>query len=161
MKRVLILGCPGSGKSYFSKKLAEKTGLPLIHLDNIYWNKDKVSCSHEEFLEKIQPILKEDEWILDGNYHHSLVERMERCTEIFFLDIPFEECVKGIRNRIDVVRDDIPWVESEDDANELIDWIQSYKDNRPLELELIEQYPQIKVVTFKDRKEINAYLESL
>ena len=40
-KRIIILGCCGSGKSVFAKKLNEKTGMPLYHLDNIYWNDDR------------------------------------------------------------------------------------------------------------------------
>ena len=50
MKRILIIGCPGSGKSYFAKRLGEITKLPVIHMDNIYWKKDKTSISKEELM---------------------------------------------------------------------------------------------------------------
>ena len=90
MKRVLILGCPGAGKSYFSKKLSEKTGLPAVHMDNLYWSKNKVACDRETLIKRLEPVLKEEEWIIDGNYHHTLELRLERCTDVFFLDFSRE-----------------------------------------------------------------------
>ena len=61
MKRVLVIGCPGAGKTYFSKKLSEITNLPVIHMDNLYWHNDKTSVSHEELVEKLLPYLQKDE----------------------------------------------------------------------------------------------------
>lgn len=162
MKRVLVLGCPGSGKSYFSKKLAMKTGLPLTHLDNLYWNKDKQACTREELIEKLLPILETNEWILDGNYHHTLDIRVVKATHIFFLDLSREECIKGMKERIGVERDDIPWIESEEDAKELIEWTEDYVEKtRPLELELLSKHPEIKVVIFHSREEMDEYLANL
>lgn len=63
-----MIGCPGAGKSVFSKKLAAATGLPLIHLDNIWHKTDKTTVSREEFDMRLGDIIKRDEWILDGNY---------------------------------------------------------------------------------------------
>lgn len=162
MKRVLVLGSPGAGKTYFSKRLAELTNLPLVHLDNLYWSKDKVACSREELEAKIMPYLLKEEWIMDGNYHHTLDLRLKYCTDVFFLDLPREDCVKGIRNRINQPRDDIPWVESEEDAEELIDWTKDYLETkRPYELQLLAENPSVKVVVFYSRKEIDEYLEKL
>ena len=75
MKRILIIGCPGSGKSYFAKRLGEITKLPVIHMDNIYWKKDKTSISKEELMKKLQPYLEKDEWIIDGSYFNRVPER--------------------------------------------------------------------------------------
>lgn len=162
MKRVLVLGSPGAGKSFFSRKLAELTKLPLIHMDNLYWNKNKVSISREELIEKLNPIIQEDEWIIDGNYHHTLNLRLERCTDIFFLDLPREDCVQGMIDRIGVVRDDIPWVESKEDAEELIEWTKDYETKtRPLELQLLSEHPDVHVTVFYTREEINRYLDKL
>lgn len=162
MKRVLVLGCPGSGKTYFSKRLAQKTNLPLVHIDNIYWNKDKVSCSREELINRLKPILAQEEWILDGNYHQTLELRLERCTDVFFLNLPREVCVRGMKERIGVVRDDIPWVESEEDAEELIEWTKDYEEKtRPIELELLKKYPKINVVEFSSQSEMDEYLKNL
>lgn len=157
-----MLGSPGAGKTYFSKKLAEKTNLPLIHMDNLYWSKDKIACSREELVEKLIPILETDEWIMDGNYHHTLELRLKYCTDVFFLDLSREECVEGIRSRIDQPRDDIPWVETKDDAEELIDWTKDYMEvRRPEELKYLAENPSVHVVVFYSRKEMDEYLGEL
>lgn len=162
MERILVLGCPGSGKSYFSKQLALKTGLPLTHLDNLYWNENKVSCSREELINKMMPILNQDKWIIDGNYHNTLEIRISKCTDIFFLDIDRDECIRGMKERINVVRDDIPWVESEEDANELIEWTKDYMEKtRPLELEILSKHPEVNVIFLHSREEMDEYLGRL
>ena len=162
MKRVVVIGCPGAGKSYFSKKLSELTHLPLIHMDNLYWREDKTSVSHEELIEKLLPYLKKDEWIIDGNYHRTLEMRLPYATDVFFLDIPRKECIQGILERVEKPRDDIPWVESKEDAAELIAWTADYgfrtKDE---EIALLEKNKHLNVHTFTSRQEINEYLEEL
>ena len=55
MTRILVIGCPGAGKTYFAKKLKEITGLPVIHMDNLYWNKDKTSVDLETLKKKLLP----------------------------------------------------------------------------------------------------------
>lgn len=162
MKRILIIGSPGSGKSYFAKKLGEITNLPVVHMDNIYWNKDKTSISREELIKKMQPYLEKDEWIIDGYYHHTLRHRLKYATDVFFLDMPREECVKGILERVDQERDDIPWVETKEDAEELIAWTENYeKLYREEEEKMFNENKQVVVHRFKSRDEINAYLEAL
>ena len=54
MNKVIVIGCPGSGKSYFSKVLHNVTGLPLYHLDNIFWNADKTVVDKPVFIEKLK-----------------------------------------------------------------------------------------------------------
>lgn len=162
MKRILIIGCPGAGKSYFAKALGKLLNIPVIHMDNIYWKKDKTSISHEELIEKMQPYLEQDEWIIDGNYHNSLKHRIQYATDVFFLNISREECIKGMIERIDVPRDDIPWVESEKDAEELIAWTEDYEARTKfIEETLLEENQHITVHTLKSRQEMNEYIENL
>ena len=76
MKRVIVIGCSGSGKSTFSRKLQEKTGLPLHYLDMIFHKPDKTTLSREEFDRLLMQILREDEWIIDGNYQRTMALRL-------------------------------------------------------------------------------------
>ena len=162
MKRILVIGCPGAGKTYFSKKLGKILSLPVIHMDNLYWRKDKTSVTTEELKEKLKPYLEQDEWIIDGNYHHTLEMRLPYATDVFVLDISRKECIQGILERIDQPRDDIPWVETEEDATELIAWTAGYgfrtKDE---EMALLEKNKHLHVRTIKSRQEMNEYLDSL
>ena len=87
MKRILVIGCPGAGKTYFSKKLSKILNIPVVHMDNLYWHEDKTCVSTEELKEKLLPYLEKEEWIIDGNYHKTLEMRLPYATDVFVLDI--------------------------------------------------------------------------
>lgn len=162
MNRILVIGCPGAGKTYFAKALSKIIGLPVIHMDNLYWNKDKTSISKEELENKLLPYLKEDKWIIDGNYHDTLKQRLEYATDVFFLNMPRETCIEGILERIDKPRDDIPWVETKKDAIDLIEWTIDYEDRTKADEErLLKKYKKVNVHILRTRAEVNNYLLSL
>ncbi len=162
MNRILVIGCPGAGKTYFAKALSKIIGIPVIHMDNLYWNKDKTSISKEELENKLLPYLKEDKWIIDGNYHDTLKQRLEYATDVFFLNMPRETCIEGILERIDQPRDDIPWVETKKDAIDLIEWTIDYEDRTKADEErLLKKYKKVNVHILRTRAEVNNYLLSL
>ena len=68
MKKIIVIGCPGSGKSTFARALHNKTGIPLYHLDMMYWNADKTTVGKRAFLERLSAVLEREAWIIDGNY---------------------------------------------------------------------------------------------
>ena len=70
--RIAVIGCPGGGKSTFSRTLRNMTGLPLYHLDAIYWKPDRTTLSREEFYPLQQAIIQQDKWIIDGNYQSTM-----------------------------------------------------------------------------------------
>ena len=83
MKKIIVIGCPGSGKSTFSKKLSSLTRLPLYHLDLIYHKENKETISKEEFDKKLDDVLSKNEWIIDGNYSRTLRKRLSKCDTVF------------------------------------------------------------------------------
>src|SRR4029079_5849553 len=91
-QRVIVTGLAGAGKSTFSKSLAAKTGLPLIHLDIHFWKPGWVSPSEEEWREKQQGVRAWGAWIAAGNYHETLDLRLERADTVVFLDTPWPVC---------------------------------------------------------------------
>ena len=100
MKRVIVIGSPGAGKSTFSRNLRDRTGLPLYHLDNIWHKPDRTTISREEFDERMGAILAKDRWIIDGNYSRTLELRLKLCDTVFLLDYPLEVCLAGVNDRI-------------------------------------------------------------
>ena len=127
MKKVIVIGCAGGGKSYFSRKLRDATGLPLYHLDNIYWNEDGTTLEKPKFYDKLKKILELDEWIIDGNYKSTMELRMQACDTVFFLDFSTEVCLEGIKERRGRPRSDIAWRNTlEDDDEEFVAFIKSY-----------------------------------
>ena len=161
MKRVLVVGCPGSGKSVFSRALAEKTGLALCHLDLLYWNADKTTVERPLFLKRLSAVLEGEEWIIDGNYASTMAWRMDCCDTVFFLDYPTDICLEGINARKGKPRPDMPWIEEEDDED-FLSFVQSYNTiSRPRVLELMARYPEKNCIVFKSREEADVYLKSL
>ena len=161
MKKVIVIGCPGSGKSTFSRALHKKTGIPLYHLDILKWNSDKTTVSKEIFHDRLNLVLSENEWIIDGNYASTMELRMSVCDTVFFLDYPLEVCLSGIKERQGKPRPDMPWIETEDDE-EFLEFIRSYNtQSRPKVMELIEKYKEKNIVIFKSREEADEYLNNI
>ncbi len=162
MKRVIVIGSPGAGKSTFSRRLRQKTGLPLYYLDQIWHRPDKTNVSREEFDRRLGEILEKDCWIIDGNYLRTLQKRMEACDGILFLDYPVKLCLESVQARIGKKREDMPWVETELDE-EFREWILRFpKDQRPKILSLLAQYGEEKEIhVFSSRREANDYLDQI
>ena len=161
MQKIIIIGCPGAGKSTFSRALQGKTGLPLIHLDMLFWNADKTNVSREEFDQKLSRILKQDKWIIDGNYGRTLEMRLQECDTVFLLDFPVSVCLSGVESRIGKPREDMPWTEQEFDE-EFKEWIKDFpKKELPHVYKLLGEYKDKNIVVFKSHNEINSYLEEL
>ncbi len=158
MKKVIVIGCPGSGKSTFSRALHDITGLPLIHLDMLYWNADKTTVEKTVFRARLSQALSQNEWIIDGNYASTMELRMQVCDTVIFLDYPTEVCLEGVRNRRGKVRSDMPWIETEEDA-EFMDLIRNFRQTqRPKVTELLEKYAHKQIFVFRTRQEADGFL---
>ncbi len=159
--RIVILGCPGSGKSVFARALRERTGLPLFHLDNLWWRPDRTHISREEFDRALAALLAGERWIVDGDYSRTYEVRLRACDTVVFLDYDEETCLRGITERIGTERPDIPWTESRPDP-ELIALVRNYRrDNRPAILALLEKYPDRRALIFHSRAEAERWLAGL
>ncbi|HFI0070184.1 TPA: adenylate kinase [Streptococcus suis] len=126
MKKVMIIGCPGAGKSTFSLKLKEITGLPLYHLDQLNWLSDKTTVAREVFQARQEEVLRQEEWIVDGNYGGTYELRMAACDTILFLDYLEAVCVEGLYSRVGKPRVDMPWVEMTVDE-ELLEFVKNFE----------------------------------
>ncbi|QUO32418.1 adenylate kinase [Faecalicatena sp. Marseille-Q4148] len=158
MKKIVVIGCPGAGKSTFARRLKEMTGLPLYYLDQIWHKADRTTVSKEEFDAKLREIIQQDSWIIDGNYLRTMECRLDACDTVFFLDYPLEICLEGAKARIGTVREDMPWVETEFDE-EFRQWILDFpKDQIPVIYELLKKYETEKeIIVFKSRDEAEKF----
>ena len=163
MKKVMIIGCPGAGKSTFSRKLRDITGLPLYHLDMIWHKPVKTNISREEFDSRLSEIIKKDRWIIDGNYNRTIEMRLKGCDTVFLLDFPLEVCLEGARSRVGKKHDDLPWEETEFDE-EFRQWIIDFPNEQlPGIYELLEKYKDKNkdIFIFKSRQETDDFLNKL
>lgn len=162
MKRIMVIGCPGSGKSTLSRELHSKTGIPLYHLDMLNWNADRTTVEKSIFLEQLSNVLEKDKWIIDGNYDATMELRMQRCDTVLFLDYPLDVCLDGISKRRGKPRSDIPWEEPEQDDEEFIRFIKNYNSqSRPQVMRLLEKYSHKNIIIFKNRNEANNFLSKV
>ena len=99
MKKVIVIGSSGAGKTYFSKKLAEKLGIAVIHIDKIYWRPGWEEPSKEEWKSELEELLRRDSWIIDGNYGATIEMRLAACDTAVFLDIRRTLCLWRVIRR--------------------------------------------------------------
>lgn len=162
MEKVLVIGCPGAGKSTFARKLRDRTSLPLYYLDMIWHRADGTNISREAFVRQVSEIAGREQWIIDGNYLNSLEMRLQECDTVFLLDYPLELCLAGAKERIGEKREDLPWIETEFDQ-EFRRWIVDFpKEQLPRIYRMLEKYSDNReLFVFRKREDAEAYLALL
>lgn len=156
--KIIVIGCPGAGKSTFSRKLADKTGLPLYHLDAIYWKEDCSHISRRRLIAEQKKILNGDSYIIDGNFKSTLEMRVKEAETVFLFDLPTEDCIYGVTHR----EGNRPEMPCELPCNdELIDFVRSFNtDVKPTIDNLLKKYSK-DVIVFHSRKEVDLYLSQI
>ena len=163
MERILIIGCSGAGKSTLARKLGVLTGLPVIHLDSLFWKPGWVESTKAEIDEKILTAMAQTQWILDGNYSRTLPLRLEKCDHVIFLDFPRWLCLWGVLKRVaknyGKIRPDMAEGCPERLDWEFLVWVWNFNKNvRPKLLLALESKPEVTVTVLKNRKEVNRFL---
>jgi len=160
MKKVIVIGCPGAGKSTFSRKLSAKTKLPLYYLDMIWHRADRTVIGREEFDKRLAEIMAEDRWILDGNYARTLPMRLEQCDTVFYFDLPLDECIEGAKSRLGKELVDMPWTDDELDP-EFLQWIMDFPRYIAPEINRYLSNFDKTIIRFRSRAEADRYIDAL
>lgn len=160
--RIIVIGCPGAGKSTFAAKLRDMTGLPLYYLDMLFHKPDKTTVGKEEFDRTLQKILRRERWIIDGNYMRTMALRVESGEQVFFFDLSVEECLDGAQRRVGIKREDMPWTEDRLDEAFRRYILDFPRENLPVIHDFLMRFGDGKqIVTFKSRREADDFLKAI
>ena len=160
MKKIIVIGCPGSGKTTFAEKLRRVTGLPLFYLDALWHRADRTHISREEFDARLGEMLAGVSWIIDGNYSRTLERRIAACDTVILFDLPTKVCLEGAIARIGKKRRDMPWIDTALDP-----WLKNTIEEFPSKdlpqiYALLEQYKEGRqIVIFRSREEAEEFLK--
>jgi adenylate kinase family enzyme len=148
VRRVVILGPVGAGKSRLAAKLSERTKLSVIHLDPLFWRPGWTPAPREEARQALSQALSGEQWILDGNFLPEESDgwdaRFERTDTVVFLDLPRRTCLRRVVGRVlrdrGARRSDLPEGCKEGLGLDVIRWIWSYpRRERPRVLRLLDR----------------------
>lgn len=98
-QRIVILGSGGSGKTTLSNELSLVLKIPVIHLDNLYWQENWATHSQEEWINIQKEIVGNDNWIIEGNYWETLDIRLSHADTVIFIDTSKWICLMRIIRR--------------------------------------------------------------
>jgi adenylate kinase family enzyme len=166
VKRVAVVGSGGAGKSVFSRQLAERTGLPVIHLDVEFWSAGWVPMGEAAWQARVRELVAADRWIMDGNYGGTMEIRFARADTVIFLDLPRVVCVasamwRSLRYRR-ATRPDMAEGNHERLDAAFLKWIWNYpRTRRPGIIRQLESLPPpVNVVRLQSRGAMRAYVAS-
>lgn len=169
MKKVIVIGGNGSGKSTMSRELSAITGLPLTHLDKLYWTGDWCARSHEEFDALLISELEKEAWILDGTMRRTLPLRLDYCDTVIYLDFSGIRCFFGTLGRVfknhGKVRDDMGGECKEKLDGRSMKFVFSTlkfnKRNRKYIYSHLSEHNDVNVIVLKNRVQVKKFLRSM
>jgi adenylate kinase family enzyme len=167
MKRVLVIGSGGAGKSTFSRRLHHLLDIEVIHLDTLYWHPGWVETPKPEWKKMVEELLRRDSWIIDGNYSGTLDSRLEACDTVIFLDIARTICLWRVLKRVLLYRHgrrpDMAQGCDEKLSFQFMRWIWAYPQrSRPKVLKLLaESAPHKNVVRLRTQADVERFLAAV
>lgn len=166
MRRVLVLGPGGAGKSVLSRELAGITGIPLIHLDREFWRPGWIKPERAEWLAQLDELLGTDAWIADGTHADTLEYRLGKADGVVLLDYSRWVSVKGVftrllhrsgRRRADLA----PGCRNRLDRG-YASWVWTYpRETRPAIATALANHAHVPVVTLRSRRHAQRWLDGL
>ncbi len=167
MKRIIIIGICGAGKSTFAKKLSEKLEIELFHLDKIYWKPNWVERKKEDFDTNLKAIIEKETWIIDGNYKRTMKLRIKRADTVIFLDYSTSTAMfRVFKRRFQFMfkqREDVAVGCKENINWEFLKYVYNFKkDQRPEIMKILDKLNEEKqLIIFKNDKQANLFFKAL
>jgi len=170
MRRVVILGNAGSGKSTLARRLGERLGLPVVHLDVLFWEPGWTKPDNDAFRARVRAAIAGDAWVCDGNYVRRTFDlRLPRADQIIWMDTSRRACLWRVivRSTLAQPRADLPAGCKEGLLDKtlpefLADTWAFDRQSRPnIEAAREAVAPEVPVIHLSGRRQIHAFLDSL
>jgi adenylate kinase family enzyme len=166
MKKIIIIGSGGAGKSTLAIKLGDILKLPVYHLDNYFWLPGWLQRNRADFNQIVKQLISKNTWIIDGNFQNTMPLRIEACDTVIFLDYSRFTCFLGaVRRYFRNKGESSPGMTQ--GCNEKLEWeyykwLWKYPKKRKLIYDLLDIHKdKKKFLVFKNRKESDLFLKSL
>lgn len=167
VRKILVIGSGGAGKSTFARRLGEMLGLEVIHLDTAYWRPGWTPTPKDEWARKVEELCRGESWVMDGNFSGTLEPRLDACDTVIFLDLPRTVCVWRVLKRAVMYRN-TPRPDMAEGCREKFDlefllWVWNYPArSRPKVLALLEKYAEGKnIIRLRSAAEAERFLNRL
>lgn len=164
MKKILIFGSCGAGKSTFAKRLHEILDIETIHLDQHYWKPDWTKTESEEWQKRIAELIQGEQWIMDGNYRSTMDIRLPQADTVIWLDFPpavcfYRLCKRRLKNnradKLDGCRERVTF--------ELLRWV-LWKFPRENRKDIIKRLESVKnekaIYILRSNEDIESFFKS-
>jgi adenylate kinase family enzyme len=144
MRRILIIGSGGAGKSTLSVRLGEALDIPVLHLDTLFWKPGWVMTPVDEERAKLAAVMRDVCWSMDGNYGSTRDPRSSGAVTSMCLDLPRVTCLRRVvKRRMQYhgkTRPDMGPGNPERIDVSFLKWIWNYpRDARPRVLSLLDE----------------------
>ena len=167
LKRIIIIGSGGAGKSTLARQLGERLHLDVYHLDALMWRPGWVMAPSEERIDIQQQLVKKDQWIIDGNFGNTLDLRLQAADTVILIDLPRIVCIYRVLKRVvryrGTTRPDMGASCEEKLDFAFLKWVWNFPDiQRPQLLKQIQQHPtQPHLIHLKSSRAVRNYLQSI
>ena len=166
MERIIIIGCGGAGKSTLARQLGEKLGLPVVHLDKLFWKPGWVEMPGDEFDALLYQEMAKEKWIMDGNFNRTLPARIAHCDTIIYLDFSRFACLMGVLKRVittyGTVRPDMGDGCPERFDWDFLKWVWDFnKNKREKYYRMLNEAEGKQTIVLKNRRMVKRFLDTL
>ncbi|NBF02191.1 AAA family ATPase [Pseudomonas sp. Fl5BN2] len=169
MQRIVILGNAGSGKSTLAREIGSRLGLPVVHLDRLFWEPGWIEADNPVFRSRVLQAIGGDEWICEGNYARRTFDlRLPRADLVIWLDTPRATCLRRVmlRSALKRPRADLPAGCAEKLNKEFLKFLHFIwnfdRVNRPgIEAVRSAIGPLVPVIHLRSARQISEFLDGL
>jgi adenylate kinase family enzyme len=167
MRRVLVIGSAGAGKSTLAVQLGERLALPVIHLDAFFWQSGWKETPRDIWRQRVAALVRGECWIMDGNYGGTLEERVNAADAVVLLDFPRLHCLyrvvrRAVRDRGRTRPDLHPECPEQLPDFAFLRWIWNFPtESMPTIRQVLNDHPDKLLVVLRSSSDVQRFLASL